>query len=137
VSLHNEQQPKQKQQCDSAFVYEDDENIGHANRYEKPTFSMPRLVRRRSLIERIKTYLNPLDFLLWLSEEIETWDLDSKAFANPIGLALNFLFLICKANSGPAIGSGDDVFGDAQSRSGWLAWFVRNPFTLELSTSFC
>ncbi|KAL5348377.1 hypothetical protein ACLOAV_006859 [Pseudogymnoascus australis] len=37
---------------------------------------MPRLVRRKPLGERLKAYLNPLDFLLYVSEELETseWD---------------------------------------------------------------
>lgn len=87
----------------------------------------PRLVRRRKLSERIKSYLNPLDFLLWLSEELESndWDQWQKDWATPIGVALNIIFLIARANSGPSLQSrGNDVFGDAEGYSGWLAWFV-------------
>lgn len=98
---------------------------------------MPRLIRRRPLIERIKAYLNPLDFLLWLSEEIETRDWDSKSLGNPVGLTLNLVFLICRANSGSAISGDDDVFGDPRSKAGWLAWFVRNPFNLRLTIPSC
>jgi hypothetical protein len=86
---------------------------------------MPRLIRRRPLLERLKAYLNPLDFLLWLSEEIETRDWDDQSFANPLGAALNFIFLLARANSGPNRTTGDDVFGDS-SGSGWFSWFVRD-----------
>lgn len=87
----------------------------------------PRLVRRRTLAERIQTYFNPWDFLLWLSEELESndWDQWQKAWATPIGLTLNILFLVARANSGPSVRSEeDDVFGDVEGYSGWLAWFV-------------
>lgn len=87
---------------------------------------MPRLVRRRPLLERVKAYLNPFDFLLWLSEEIETRDWDDQRFANPLGAALNFIFMLARANSGPNRSSGDDVFGDSGG-SGWFSWFVWHP----------
>lgn len=87
---------------------------------------MPRLVRRRPLIERIKAYLNPLDFLLWLSEELDSsdWDQWQKDWATPIGVALNVIFLIARANSGPSIQRGDDVFGEIEGYTGWSAWLV-------------
>ncbi|KAG5984515.1 hypothetical protein E4U55_004411 [Claviceps digitariae] len=78
---------------------------------------MPRLVRRRPLWERIMSMLNPMDFLLWLSEEIETRDWDSGLVGTQLGLGLNFLFLIVRANSG-AKQASDDIFGD-ESSSGW------------------
>jgi hypothetical protein len=86
---------------------------------------MPRLVRRRSLQNRIKDYLNPGDFLLWLSEEFETRDWDSKQFGAPLALGLHFLLLVARANSGKSSTSrGDDVFGDVGSGSGWLSYIV-------------
>lgn len=88
-----------------------------------------RLVRRRSLTERIQSFLNPWDFLLWLSEELEAgdWDQWQKDWAALIGVALNIVFLVARANSGPSLrSSGDDVFGDIEENySGWLVWFVR------------
>ncbi|KAG5989413.1 hypothetical protein E4U43_004504 [Claviceps pusilla] len=78
---------------------------------------MPRLVRRRSLRERIASMLNPMDFLLWLSEEIETRDWDSGLIGTQLGLGLNLLFLIVRANSGSEQAS-DDIFGD-ESSSSW------------------
>lgn len=85
---------------------------------------MPRLVRRRPLAERIAAYLNPLDFWLWLSEEFETREWDTKGVANPVGLALNFVLLIARANSGGSSSKDvDDVFGDTRG-PGWLSWFV-------------
>lgn len=90
---------------------------------------MPRLVRRAPLSERLKAYMNPWDFLLWLSEELNgnDWDDFQKQWATPIGLGMNLVFMIARANTG-ASGSvqGDDVFGDSEVRggSGWLTWFV-------------
>ncbi|TVY60904.1 Meiotically up-regulated protein [Lachnellula suecica] len=83
---------------------------------------MPRLIRRKPLVERIKDYVNPADFLLWLSEEIETRDLDSKRFAAPLALGLHAFLLIARANS--AGGRGDDVFGDDYSGTGWLSYIA-------------
>ena len=71
-------------------------------------------------------YLNPLDFLLWLSEEIESSDWDQKSFATWLGLGLNLAFMTARANSGDSEpGRGhNDVFGDGSSGSGWISWFV-------------
>ena len=90
---------------------------------------MPRLVRRAPLATRIKAYLNPLDFLLWLSEELNSndWEDFLKQWAIPAGVALNVLFMIARANSsGNTPDYGNDVFGDEFARrgTGWLAWFV-------------
>lgn len=87
---------------------------------------MPRLVRRRPLGERIKSYLNPLDFLLWLWEEIDAndWDQFEKDWALPAGVALNVVFLIARASSRPnGSRAVDDVFGD-DGGVPWLSWFV-------------
>ncbi|KAH6996483.1 hypothetical protein BKA56DRAFT_726319 [Ilyonectria sp. MPI-CAGE-AT-0026] len=83
---------------------------------------MPRLVRRQPLFERIMSALNPMDFLLWLSEELETRDWDSTSAGTQLGLGLNFVFLIARANSS-ASSSNDDVFSD-DNGSGWLSFFV-------------
>ncbi|PHH88282.1 hypothetical protein CDD83_7748 [Cordyceps sp. RAO-2017] len=83
---------------------------------------MPRLVRRRPLWERIVSMLNPMDFLLWLSEEIETRDWDSQLVGTQLGLGLNFVFLLARANSGSAT-TGEDIFGDGGS-AGWLSLIV-------------
>ncbi|KAK4989395.1 hypothetical protein LTR50_003271 [Elasticomyces elasticus] len=89
---------------------------------------MPRLVRRAPVLERIKAYLNPWDFLLWLSEELsdETWDETLKDWAIPISLACNFVFLIARANSTGSLNKSDDVFAEYDGRkgSGWLVWFA-------------
>ena len=87
---------------------------------------MPRLVRRKPLLDRIRDYLNPGDFLLWLSEEFETRDWDSKQLGIPLALCLHVVILIARANSGSSYGSGgDDVFGDIEYSSGWLRYIVR------------
>jgi hypothetical protein len=81
-----------------------------------------RMVRRQPLLEKVKAWLNPYDFLLWLSEEMETRDWDSKQVGTQLGLAANFLFLLARANSGRSSRS-DDVFGES-SGSGWGSFFV-------------
>lgn len=88
---------------------------------------MPPLIRRRPLSERIKAYLDPYDWLLWLSEEINGNDLDEalKDWVYPIGVAVNLVFMVARANSGGESYEGnDDVFGDytARAGTGWLRW---------------
>lgn len=99
-------------------------NWGYPTQQE---LSMPRLVRRRPLGERIRAYLNPLDFLLWLSEELESgdWDQWQQDWATAIGVGLNVVLLIARANSGPSTRRGDDVFGDDGRYTSWSAWLVR------------
>lgn len=86
-----------------------------------------RLVRRRPLTERIKAYLDPWDYLLWLSEEIETRNFGSKSLGTQLGLALNFIFILARVyGSSSTGGDDDDIFSDSESTgtSGWLAYFV-------------
>lgn len=86
----------------------------------------PRLIRRRPLAERIKAYLDPVDFLLWLSEEMDSsdWDKWQRDWASTIGLSINLVFLLARANSGHYSDSVDEVFGDGPSFSSWVRWFV-------------
>jgi len=88
-----------------------------------------RLVRKESLMTRLKNYFDPLDFLLWASEELNSTDLEDvlKQWSIPAGVLLNFIFMLARANTGgPGADRGDDVFGDYHARrgSGWLVWFV-------------
>lgn len=83
---------------------------------------MPRIVRRRPLAERIAAAISPWDFFLWLSEEIETRDIGSKSLGTQLGLGMNFVFLIARANGGYSSDS-DDVFGDSTG-SGWFSYLV-------------
>ena len=92
----------------------------------------PRLIRRQPLRERILSSLNPMDFLLWLSEELETRDWDSAAVGTQLGLGLNFVFLLARANSGRS-SSNDDLFSDDQG-SGWLSFFVSGLHALQTSS---
>jgi hypothetical protein len=87
---------------------------------------MPPIVRRQPLFERIQALLNPLDFLLWLSEELDTngWDQLEKAWAIPIGISFNVIFLIARANVNHRSRGYDDVFGEPTRGSGWLGWLV-------------
>jgi hypothetical protein len=84
---------------------------------------MPRLVRQKPLMERISAMLNPMDYLLWLSEELETRDWNSHVVGTQLGLGMNFLLLLCRANIGSSGSKGDDIFRDDQS-AGWLSFFV-------------
>jgi hypothetical protein len=86
--------------------------------------NMPRLVRRQPLRERVMAAINPMDFLLWLSEELETRDWDSASVGTQMGLAMNFVFLLARANSGSSTPS-DDIFSD-ESSSGWLSFLVNS-----------
>lgn len=86
----------------------------------------PRLVRQKPLLERMKAMLSPMDFLLWLSEELETRDWDSTLIGTQLGLGMNFVLLLARANSGISA-SNDDIFRDDE-RSGWLAFLVRRLF---------
>lgn len=87
-----------------------------------------RLVRRAPLVERVKAYLNPWDFLLWASEELNgnDWDDFHKQWATPIGVTLNVVFMMARVNSSGNHDIGDDVFADYHERrgSGWLTWTV-------------
>ncbi|KAJ5081767.1 Protein of unknown function DUF2418 [Penicillium alfredii] len=87
---------------------------------------MPRLVRRRPLAERIQSYLNPWDFLLWLSEEMDAsdWDQREKEWALPTGIMINVVFLIARANSRSSGSKAiDDVFGEEEGVP-WLSWLA-------------
>ncbi|KAF3394584.1 hypothetical protein F1880_004842 [Penicillium rolfsii] len=87
---------------------------------------MPRLVRRQPLAERISSYLNPWDFLLWLSETIEGYDWDQleKDWGLTIGVTLNLVFLLARANSRSSGSKAiDDVFGDDDGMP-WLSWLA-------------
>jgi hypothetical protein len=70
-----------------------------------------------------------LDFLLWLSEELETsdWEQWQQEWAIPIGFGLNLVMLVARANSGKSESSADDVFGDSSSSGGFLGWLVCIP----------
>lgn len=87
---------------------------------------MPAVVRRQPLFERIQAYLNPLDFLLWLSEELDTngWEQLEKEWAIPIGVGLNVVFIIARANANLGARGSDDVFGEPAAGNGWLGWLV-------------
>lgn len=88
---------------------------------------MPRFVRRTPLIDRIKARLDPYDFILWLLEELndDAYDEWIKLWATPVGLALNFAFIVARGASRPSAGDGaDDVFGDGRSGAGWLSYIV-------------
>ena len=88
----------------------------------------PRLIRRRPLAERIKSYLDPVDFVLWLSENVDSseWEHWQKEWGTAIGIVVNVCFMVARANSGRTRHSAnDDVFGDDIETIRWSSWFVR------------
>lgn len=86
---------------------------------------MPKFVRRQPLMERIKAYLDPADWLLYISEELDIsgWDHLEKEWAIPIGIALNLVFLIARSNQHKQSSTYDDVFGEVKG-AGLFAWLV-------------
>ncbi|KAK5167042.1 uncharacterized protein LTR77_007771 [Saxophila tyrrhenica] len=101
---------------------------------------MPRLVRRRPLLERLRDHLDPWDVLLQLAEwanddTINEW---LQTWALQIGVGLNVLFIIAKLAAKPSLRSArDDVFGDSESRGGpgWFGWLAA--FLVPLLTGLC
>jgi hypothetical protein len=87
---------------------------------------MPRLVRRAPLSERIQAYLDPSDWLIWISEELNSndWEDFAQAYAVYIGFGANILFVIAQANSGASTSyDRDNVFKEV-SGPGWMKWFM-------------
>ena len=95
-----------------------------------------RLVRRQPLSERIKAYLDPWDFLLWLSEELETsdWEQWQRDWGAVVGIGTNLVMLIARANSGWRSSNYDDIFADDTLSSGWVTWFVSKGLGRTLSS---
>lgn len=85
-----------------------------------------RLVRRDPLSKRLREYLDPYDFLLWLSELLndDTYDEWLHVWALPIGIALNILFILARGASKRGGSGGDDVFGDIDGGGSAFAWLV-------------
>ncbi|KAF2864427.1 hypothetical protein K470DRAFT_254077 [Piedraia hortae CBS 480.64] len=99
---------------------------------------MPRLVRRAPLRERVRAYLDPFDWLLWLSELLNDDGFDEwlQRWSSWIGVGLNVAFVIARSYDGRATNSiRDDVFGDDTSGSGWLSWATR--FIVHFLTLLC
>lgn len=86
---------------------------------------MPRLVRRDPLSKRLKEYLDPYDFLLWLSELLQddTYDEWLNGWALFIGIGLNILFIVARWSSASRNGKSNDDAWEFDSRSGG-SWFV-------------
>jgi hypothetical protein len=77
-------------------------------------------------MERIKAYLDPLDFMLWISEELETsdWEEWQQNWAIPLGVALNLVMMIARANSAGKSKGEEEIFGADYTATGWTNWFV-------------
>ena len=52
------------------------------------------------------------------------WDKWQRDWAIPIGVALNVVFFMARANVGFRKSNVDEVFGDDYGTTGWLAWPV-------------
>lgn len=88
---------------------------------------MPPIIRRQSRIQKLKANLNPYDFWLWLSEELESsgWDQVEKEWSISIGVAFNLLFLACRLSVGASHDNDDLVFGDDGGYGSWGSGLVR------------
>lgn len=87
---------------------------------------MPRLVRRAPLADRIKAYIDPSDWLIWISEELNSsdWEDFAQTYALYIGFGANIAFVIAQANSGASSSyDADNVFKEV-SGPGWMKWFA-------------
>ncbi|KAF1834061.1 hypothetical protein BDW02DRAFT_353655 [Decorospora gaudefroyi] len=87
---------------------------------------MPPLVRRATLAQRIKAYVDPLDWLMCISEELNTsdWQDFASAWAVWIGSGAHLLFIVAQANSGVSTSPDDDgVFSEVQG-PGWTKWIM-------------
>jgi hypothetical protein len=84
-----------------------------------------RVVRRTTLARRLKSSLDPHDFLLWISEELNSqdWEEFDRQWSTFIGISLNILFILARINSVPAV-DGNDVFEDYRGPSGLLSVLV-------------
>jgi hypothetical protein len=87
---------------------------------------MPRLVRRAPLSERIQAYLDPSDWLIWISEELNSndWEDFAQAYSHYIGFGANLLFVIAQANSGASTRHNQDSVFREVSGPGWMKWFM-------------
>lgn len=89
---------------------------------------MPPLVRRQPLFERIKSYLDPYDFMLWLLEEIndDAFEKTLNSWALTVGVTLNIIFVLARSTSKSRAVADDDIFADYDTagRNGWVAWIV-------------
>ncbi|KAF2455206.1 hypothetical protein BDY21DRAFT_290162 [Lineolata rhizophorae] len=83
---------------------------------------MPRLVRRAPLRDRILAYLDPVEFFLWLSEELNSngWDEQLKNYSVPLAIVLHLVFLVSHAYGADSFRSGDNyVFEDERPSFGF------------------
>ena len=85
-----------------------------------------RLVRRQPLTQRLRAWFDPWDYLLRVSEELDSgdWEQWLQDWSIPLGTALNLVMLIARANSGRSSRGADDVFGDDMLTSSWMTWLV-------------
>ena len=85
-----------------------------------------RLVRRAPLAERIKAYIDPWDWLMWISEELNTndWEEFAQDYAIPLGCGMNFIFVVAQANASNGTANNDVLVGTGGG-SGWFGWFCR------------
>ena len=99
---------------------------------------MPRLVRKAPLSERIKTYLDPSDWALWISEELSSsdWEDFAASYALYIGLGANVAFIVAQANSGASNSFDNDGVFRETSGPGWLSWLANLLVMVLAATSF-
>lgn len=91
---------------------------------------MPRVVRRQPFLQRLGSFLNPLDHLLRLATDYEAFDWDNwqNTWGTPLGILLNVFCLISRGQADKFRRAGvDDVFRQQSGSSGMtagLSYFV-------------
>lgn len=107
-------------------------------RLRPTTTSMPRLVRRAPLAERIKAAMDPSDWLMRIGEDVNSsdWEEFAQSYALYIGFGVNMAFIVAQANNGSSSQfDGDGVFREA-SGPGWLKWMMNLLVTVLAGMSF-
>lgn len=99
---------------------------------------MPPLMRKAPLSERIKTYLDPSDWALWISEELSSgdWEDFTASYALYIGSGANIAFIVAQANTGASNSFDNDGVFRETSGPGWLSWLANLMVVILSAASF-
>ena len=99
----------------------------------RTTTTMPRVIRRQSIYQRISSFLNPLDHLLRLATDYEAFDWDNwqSTWGTPLGIVLNLCCMIARGQADKFRRADvDDVFRrtsrSSSSMAAGLSYFVCN-----------
>ncbi|CAD6502647.1 BgTH12-05237 [Blumeria graminis f. sp. triticale] len=91
-------------------------------------------IAKKSLFERINSYLHAEEWFFSLSETLEIGEFYSLQLGNSTAFSCHVIFLVAQANSRGIINSKNNVFDDKVSRQRWLS--LTSSMTLYLLTIF-